>query len=73
MLRQFDLLESQYILSKDLTDGQKRKLCLTIALIGDPEVIRIYLQITHYTNIFRIFKYLILDEPMNGMVITKFK
>jgi ABC-type multidrug transport system ATPase subunit len=37
-LKSVDLFDSRTTLSKDLSGGQKRKLCIAIALIGDPKV-----------------------------------
>ena len=37
-MREIDLADQQDTLSKDLSGGQKRKLCVGLALIGDPKV-----------------------------------
>jgi ATP-binding cassette subfamily A (ABC1) protein 5 len=39
LLRKTDLHESKNVLGKDLSGGQKRKLCVAIALIGDPKIL----------------------------------
>ncbi|GBL88242.1 ATP-binding cassette sub-family A member 5 [Araneus ventricosus] len=39
LLQSFDLLSKRYTRSKVLSGGQKRKLCVAIAMIGDPEVL----------------------------------
>ncbi|GFY42017.1 ATP-binding cassette sub-family A member 5 [Trichonephila inaurata madagascariensis] len=39
LLSCFDLTASQSTMSKVLSGGQKRKLCVAIAMIGDPEVL----------------------------------
>ncbi|XP_038064464.1 ATP-binding cassette sub-family A member 10-like [Patiria miniata] len=39
MLRQIQLIDSANTKSKNLSGGQKRKLCVGIALIGDPKVL----------------------------------
>ena len=38
LLEEIDLADQQDTLSKDLSGGQKRKLCVGLALIGDPKV-----------------------------------
>eukprot|EP00794_Sanderia_malayensis_P009395 gene9395-10383_t len=38
-LKEIDLVDKADSLSKDLSGGQKRKLCVGIALIGDPKVL----------------------------------
>ena len=38
MLKDIDLVDQKDTLSKDLSGGQKRKLCVGMALIGDPKV-----------------------------------
>ena len=38
LLKKVGLYESKNILAKELSGGQKRKLCVAIALIGDPKV-----------------------------------
>ena len=37
-MQEIDLADQQDTLSKDLSGGQKRKLCVGLALIGDPKV-----------------------------------
>ena len=37
-MEEIDLADQQDTLSKDLSGGQKRKLCVGLALIGDPKV-----------------------------------
>ncbi|KAJ7372633.1 ATP-binding cassette sub- A member 5 [Desmophyllum pertusum] len=39
LLKEIDLADQQDTLSKDLSGGQKRKLCVGMALIGDPKVV----------------------------------
>jgi ABC-type multidrug transport system ATPase subunit len=39
LLNKLDLNDSRTTLAKDLSGGQKRKLSITIALIGDPKII----------------------------------
>ena len=38
LLEEIDLADQKDTLSKDLSGGQKRKLCVGLALIGDPKV-----------------------------------
>jgi ABC-type methionine transport system ATPase subunit len=38
LLRQTELYNQKNTLAKNLSGGQKRKLCVAIALIGDPQV-----------------------------------
>lgn len=38
LLKDIDLADQKDTLSKDLSGGQKRKLCVGMALIGDPKV-----------------------------------
>ena len=37
-MEEIDLADQQDTLSKDLSGGQKRKLCVGLALVGDPKV-----------------------------------
>jgi len=37
-MEEIDLADQHDTLSKDLSGGQKRKLCVGLALIGDPKV-----------------------------------
>ncbi|CAG2105325.1 unnamed protein product [Medioppia subpectinata] len=39
LLLRMDLLGNRWTHSKDLSGGQKRKLCIALALIGDPKVV----------------------------------
>ena len=39
IIKDVDLVEKTYVQSKNLSGGQKRKLSVGIALIGDPKVI----------------------------------
>ena len=39
LLKEIDLADQKDALSKDLSGGQKRKLCVGMALIGDPKVV----------------------------------
>lgn len=53
MLKDVDLDDKSSTLSKDLSGGQKRKLCVAIALIGDPKVVflgKSYTSINIYTE-----------------------
>ena len=38
MSKEIDLADEKNTISKNLSGGQKRKLCVGIALIGDPKV-----------------------------------
>ena len=38
LLKEIDLADQKDTLAKDLSGGQKRKLCVGIALVGDPKV-----------------------------------
>lgn len=38
LLKDVDLADQKDTLSKDLSGGQKRKLCVGMALVGDPKV-----------------------------------
>lgn len=39
VLQDVELLEKADTLAKDLSGGQKRKLCVAVALIGNPKVV----------------------------------
>lgn len=70
LLRKVDLYDSRQTYAKNLSGGQKRKLSIAIALIGDPKVLAL-IKPTFFIvyNLFMIFiKIIILDEPSSGMV-----
>lgn len=39
LLQKLDLIDSKNTLAKNLSGGQKRKLSIAIALIGDPKIL----------------------------------
>ena len=44
MLKDIDLTEQKDTLSMNLSGGQKRKLCVGVALVGNPKVLMICLR-----------------------------
>ena len=48
LLMEIDLADQRDTLSKDLSGGQKRKLSVGIALIGDPKVIHLQVNKCRY-------------------------